>query len=621
MLKKILSFLLIIFLFLGASGEKKKKKKKNKKRRVVPAWSIREVERDKVICFALYTVNNNILKLTAQLYPLKQGEDRIVRLEIKENGIWKEISRTKVNENKYFELPDDDTRSWTAHFRIEKWDMTKDHPYRVRHGEKAVYEGLIRKDPVDKNVIKVAGFTGNSNRDRKQRNDIIKNIKAQDVDLLFFSGDQSYDHRYHLDAWLLFGRQFGEIIKDRPTICLPDDHDVGQGNIWGAGGKKASSASGNDGGYYWPVRYVNEVQRAQTSHMPDPYDPTPIRRNISVYYTAFNWGGVSFAVIEDRKWKTGPKGLIPKMGPRPDHINDPDYDPKLVDVEGAVLYGERQLKFLREWAKDWKGIYFKTVLSQTVLANAAHLHGSKEARLVADLDSNGWPQSGRNRALKEMRKCFAFHLNGDQHLATVIHHGIENWNDSSYSFCVPSIVNYYPRSWMPLNKGKNREEGSLEHAGEFLDPFRNKITMKAYANPNEDNYKAAGYGLVKFNKKTRKITMECWPRKVDVTDPNAKQFPGWPITIDQADNYAREPAAFLPLLDITGTVDPIVQVIYEKNNEIVYTLRIKGNSFRPKVFKKGKYTIIVKDDEKKIKRLEGINSLDPGKKKVIKIKL
>ena len=33
--------------------------------------TIPEVPRDKVICFALYTVQNNVLKLTAQLYPLK----------------------------------------------------------------------------------------------------------------------------------------------------------------------------------------------------------------------------------------------------------------------------------------------------------------------------------------------------------------------------------------------------------------------------------------------------------------------------------------------------------------------------------------------------------------------
>ena len=58
---------------------------------------------------------------------------------------------------------------WSAHFRIEKWDNTKDVPYRLRHGEKATFEGLIRKDPVDKDVITVANMSCNSSRTPGQR--------------------------------------------------------------------------------------------------------------------------------------------------------------------------------------------------------------------------------------------------------------------------------------------------------------------------------------------------------------------------------------------------------------------------------------------------------------------
>ena len=49
-----------------------------------------------------------------------------------------------------------------------------------------------------------------------------------------------------------------------------------------------------------------------------------------------------------------------------------------------------------------------------------------------------------------MRKSFALHIGGDQHLATVIHHGIDDYGDANWSFCVPSIVNYYNRWWWPL---------------------------------------------------------------------------------------------------------------------------------------------------------------------------
>ncbi|MEM8954104.1 MAG: hypothetical protein AAGD22_08145 [Verrucomicrobiota bacterium] len=548
------------------------------------ALVIPEVARDEVICFALYTVQDEIMKMTAVLYPLGEGESREVRLEVEESsGEWKEIATAAVNEE-----------GWTALFRLEDWDHGRDWPYRVRHGEAAIYEGLIRRDPVDKDEIVVAAFTGNSNKDRGPREDIIANIKAQDPDLLFFSGDQSYDHTKHTAAWLLFGRQFGEIIKDRPTVSIPDDHDVGQGNLWGQGGIVSTLKGGADGGYVMPPEYVNMVQRAQTGNLPDPYDPTPVAQGITVFYTSLNVGGIDFAIIEDRKFKTGPAGLIPRQGPRPDHINDPDYDRATVDVPEAILLGERQLAFLRAWGQDWEGSDMKCVLSQTIFAGGAHLHGKLGGRLLADLDSNGWPQSGRARAWEEMRRCFSFHLAGDQHLATVIHHGLNSWEDSGYSFCVPSIVNYYGRWWWPLEEPQaGGAAATLEFAGRYYDGLGNKVTMQAYANPTEDNFKAAGHGLVRFNKRTREITMECWPRFVDVADVEAKQFEGWPITISQADNYNREAIAHLPELVFEGAERPVVQVVKDDTGEVVYTVRAWGERYRPKVFQEGNYTVLL----------------------------
>ena len=580
---------------------------------------IPEVPRDKVICFALYTVDSKILKMTAQLYPLKDGEDRSVRLEIKKGRKWKQISKAKVIED-----------GWTATFRVKKWDSTKDIEYRLAHGKSAYYTGTILNDPVDKDTIVVAAFTGNSINPGHggdiPKTDIIANIKKLKPDLLFFSGDQVYDHHRHYAAWLKFGRDFGEIIRNIPTVTIPDDHDVGQANLWGAGGKVSNTRAGHDGGYAAPVEYVKMVERAQTSHLPDPYDPTPIQRGIGVYYTSLTVGRVSFAIIEDRKFKSGPQGLVPRQGPRPDHIRNPNYDPKSVDVPGAKLLGERQLKFLSEWAADWRGSDMKCVLSQTIFCGGAHLHGSRKNRLHADLDSNGWPQTGRNKALKELRKGFAFMLAGDQHLGTIVHHGVDEWNDSGYSFCVPSIANLYLRWWAPLEPGRNREEGMPEYLGEFLDGFGNKVTMLAVANPGEmENHdklttRSAGFGVVKFNKKRREIKIECWPRNVDITDTTVKQYPGWPRTIKQQDNYGRKAVAYLPKVKVSGMTDPVVQVIDEANGEIVYTIRIKGTSLRPKVFRTGKYTIKVgEQDAGKMKTLKKVQSIAPGKRQTVEV--
>ena len=482
-----------------------------------------DVSRDQVVAFGIYTVSDNTLKLTAQLYPLYPDETREVRLEVKEGNQWKEIQRQTVNDI-----------GWAALFRVAKWDHTRDVPYRLRHGERAMFEGLIRKDPVNKGEITLAALSCNSNKDRGMRENYVRNINHQNPDLVFFAGDQSYDHTEHTAAWLKFGLQFRDVFRQRPCISIPDDHDIGQGNLWGEGGKKAERKAGDDGGYFYHPEYVKMVERAQTSHLPDPYDPTPVQQGIGVYYTNLIVGGVDFAIIEDRKFKSGPAGKIPQQGPRPDHINNPDYDPKTIDLPNLMLLGERQLIFLDNWAEQQDGVAMKAVLSQTGFCGGAHLHGSKENRLHADLDSNGWPQSGRNRALEAIKKAKAVHIAGDQHLATIIKHGIDKFDDGPWAFVVPASVNdYYSRWWWPLDEqaGANPPANNpLPWVGGYQDGFDNLITVHAYANPDSPSH-GAGYGFVRFDKAKQEVTFECWPRNADVTRPDAEQFRAWPKTV------------------------------------------------------------------------------------------
>ncbi|MEX2044083.1 MAG: hypothetical protein WD941_01945, partial [Opitutus sp.] len=95
-------------------------------------------------------------------------------------------------------------------------------------------------------------------------------------------------------------------------------------------------------------------------------------------------------------------------------------------------------------------------------------------------------------------------------------------------------------------------------------------------------------------------------RGVDVTQPGAGQYPGWPIAISQTDNYGRAAAAWLPRLRC-NTLDPVVQVVDEANGEVVYTLRIKGREFSPKVFRDGSYTVRVGEGAQR-KEFKGIRS-------------
>ena len=106
-----------------------------------------------------------------------------------------------------------------------------------------------------------------------------------------------------------------------------------------------------------------------------------------------------------------------------------------------------------------------------------------------------------------------------------------------------------------------------------------------------------------------------------MSDEN-EQYDGWPVTIQQADNYGRKAAGYLPKIEIMECQNPVVQVIDESNDEVIYTMRIKGTSYRPKVFDlKTSYTVGVGTnlDADNVKVFE--NLLPEYKKEVIQVKL
>ncbi|GGZ71720.1 alkaline phosphatase D family protein [Algibacter mikhailovii] len=557
------------------------------------------------IAFAMYTVHENTVKITAQFHPIKNFSPFSATLEIEENGEWVKKAESDIIYPGY-----------TAPFRIDNWDDTKAQKYRIAYNNEAFYEGIIKKNPVDKDEFVLVALTCNSMYPEHggdlPKDDIVKNILKLDPDLIFFSGDQVYEHSEHYLAWLKFGREFSEIFRNTPVVITPDDHDIGQGNYWGENGKKADSRRGISGGYYMPIEYIKEVERAQTSHLPDPYDPTPIERGIGVYYTDLTWGGISFAIIEDRKFKTGLTKLAkahPDVFPKGPYeaIFNSKVDTKQFDMEGAKLLGDKQLKFLEAWTTDWENAEMKTVLSQTALAMVDNYTGKYDRELIADFDSNGWPQSGRNKALKVIRKSFSPTITGDTHLGAVTKMGIDNWGDAGYNFTTPAIANYWLRWWQPKIPGKNRAKNSPTYTGEFLDGFHNKITVKAVANPTlpeikEGGYlstRAAGFGVIRYNKPSRKITFEAWARNVDIHAPNAQQYPGWPITISQEDNFTIADGFQLPTLKISKE-DQVVTVKDKYTKAVISSIRIKGNTYQPKVIHNGNYLIEVGEGSQKV---------------------
>jgi alkaline phosphatase D len=618
------------------------------------------------ILFTQYTLSDSIMKMTAQMPPVGDKDPQTVRMEIQAGEqSWQTLGDAKI-----------DSLARTATFRVENWNSRSDINYRLSYGplmaggEERIYtyEGTVRKEPWDQEDFVVAAFTGNNDLGFPN-SDIMKQLLYHDPDLLFFSGDQIYEgvggygiQRLPLNTaaldylrkWYIYGWTYRDLMKNRPTVSIPDDHDVYHGNIWGEAGKAAPShLSGYEaqdpGGYRMLPAWVNMVQRTQTSHLPDPYDPTPVKQGIGVYYCAMNYAGISFAILEDRKFKSAPKPLLPQAEIENGWATNKKFNAKQeADIPGAVLLGDRQLNFLHEWSKDWRNhTWMKVALSQTIFANVATLPREEtysdkivpKLRIlkedeypaddipVSDMDSNGWPQSGRNKALQELRRCFALHIAGDQHLGSIIQYGIDKWHDAGYAFCVPAISNVWPRRWYPSEDGKNRPANAPRYTGDFEDGFGNKISVLAVSNPVFTGLKpsrlydrATGYGIVRFNRMTRDIIIECWPRLADSYMADSEQYTGWPIKINQIDNSIQSAAFNLPEINIQGLTDPVVQVIDESNDEVVYTLRIRGDKFQPKVYHAGSYRLKIGDPgSAKVKEIRNIPVLKKGTRRTIQV--
>ncbi len=532
------------------------------------AFSVTPANEFGPILWSMYSLSDSrsadgfVMKISALTGPMGAQDSQAVELHVQRGGSWQSLGAAKLD-------PD----AWVATFRIPKWNEKIATPYKLIYREKhrdgtetpREWTGTIKANPAGR-ALRMAAMTC-QNDYAFPYEPVAKNVAKMDPDLVFFSGDQIYESHggfgiirepaprailNYLRKFYQFGWAFREVMRDAPTLCLPDDHDVFQGNIWGEAGAKmnvgAEDGASSAGGYREPAQMINVVHRTNVSHHPDPFDPTPVLQGISVYFGDMVYGGVSFAILSDREWKSGPDRVSTWSG-RADHVTDPSFDCRTLDKPGLVLLGERQEEFLKKWAQDWRGHTLKAVLSQTLFAAVATHHGGSDSYLKADLDSGSWPQTPRNRAIEIMRPAMALHINGDQHLATMTQYGTAKQRDSMWSFCTPAIAAGYPRWWRPDEVGiahQNRPKHALPHTGEFIDAFGNKVYVYAVGNPvvgkapnryEKAQEKGSGFGLVTFDTAKKTYLIESFRFLIDSTDGKpTNQFPGWPVTIQQKEN-------------------------------------------------------------------------------------
>jgi hypothetical protein len=582
-----------------------------------------EPERHLAILGAMHTLSRGTLKLTAQLSPIDLSENPLVFLDVREGGSWVPLASARIDNT-------DNLSSYTATFSIPDWNDEVDTDYRLRVNlGDTDYEwtGTIRRDPVDQEEVVIAMTTCQRINDNNLQNNgfdwspvmlwqphelTYRHLAKHHPDVFLAHGDQIYegqptrpdkssarnrqlDYLYKWNLWVLQSR---ELTRKIPTIAIPDDHDVFQGNLWGEGG--IATANQNSGGYTEPASWVRLVERTQTSHLPDPdpynamQPPPTVAQGIKVYFTGVTYGRLGFAVLEDRKFKTG--------------SSSPP-----ANLDQQHLLGERQYEFLRNWNEDWRGQDLKLVVSQSPMATLRTHASSGYNYGLNDRDSHGWPVHRRNEAWRLWRKSRMFQLAGDQHLATLTHHGADAPRDAGISFTAPAVANFFPRIFDPVNHSRGTTSTVSPFVGDYffdgngtlpdgITPNRTANDPHHFAmlaagnsqeyyqttrgiNPANLHDRGAGYGITRVNRRTREITFECWPVHVDPDEPSTgTQFPGWPQTFRQNDNDGRTPIGYLPLIDTQWRIAPVIRVFDEATNELVHAMRIRGTRYRPPVF-------------------------------------
>ncbi len=568
------------------------------------------------ILWCQYTLSDNILKLSAQFAPIG-NDSKIASLYV--NG--KQVASEEI-----------DKYGNNAIFKINNWKSKIDHKYKVvyisKNKEEFSYSGLIRKDLDDEKII-VASLSCSDDVGFPHQ-DLVNNVMAHRPDVYLFHGDQIYERvggygvKYsnkldYLNKWYIWGWSFRDCIRNRPAVIIPDDHDVFHGNLWGEGGKRADVSLGwgyagqDDGGYKEPPDFVNLVHRTQTGHLPDPYDATPALNDISVYYTNMNYAGISFAILGDRQWKSAPKNKLPVAEIENGWPQNKNWNAKTDAYHpDAELLGARQEVFLEQWVEDWAAnIQFKVVVSQSPFCNVATLpkdiyHDKyvpglpryrkgeypPDDRPVADFDANAWPQNKRDKAIKIIRKAFAIHLTGDQHLGSTGQYGVDDFGDAGYWVSSPAVSNLWPRRWFPAEIAPSgRGKDDARYKGDYEDGFGNKITVKAVANPHDIDLepervydKAPGYSIIVFDKIKRKIEAAVWPRWASPENEIGFNAPydDWPIAIDPLANYGRRPIGFLKKIKVNG--NEVLKLFSENSGELIYAINPPAGEFRPMVF-------------------------------------
>ena len=498
------------------------------------------------VLWTQYTLSADTLKLLAHFAPVERKPVPMARLDLMAGTEWIAAASAPV-----------DPRTRTALFRLGPWDGSRPVRYRVVlawQGRDHEWSGTIRADPRRDTSLDVAVFARDAGYAFPMRR-LVDQVQGQDPDLLFIAGGQ-IDAAYggfgvqrapledacldYLGRLHRFGWAWRDLLKDRPSVILPSSHDLCQDHLWGEGGRAAARPEAMDddeGGYAMPARWVDVVQHTQSGHLPDPVDPTPADQGIGVLFTALDFGGLPVAILEDRKFRTAPATAF-------NGLDRTTLTAAAADPADAKLLGKRQEMFLEMWAAGSASAPLRLVLAQTLLCQPTTHAGPGFEPAGFDWDCGGWPKNKRDLVLSFLRGAPTLMLHGGGGPGLLVRQGGAAHDDGPLALLVPGTANARPGAWWPSAAGTDRMPGAPSWTGRFTDPFGNRFTVLAAANPDRGSEhldpaavdpgilaraRGSGYGLVRIDRARKELTFEMWRHPVAGSVPG--MFDGFPVVV------------------------------------------------------------------------------------------
>lgn len=386
-----------------------------------------------LIAGVLFTISEGKLKLSVYFPPLHPRERRNAILLVEGNGVKRRKKKCHIS-----------ALTWHCTFIVENINDAKTWKYRVvyrpkKKGKKYVYSGQIPKQ-VGYPRIAALGCFGFDNTKNKSK--LVEAVLDTKPDLLVLSGDQTYLHDHLVLGFLELVYTINELTRSRPTIVQMDDHDYAEGNIWGAGLNTVENDDSGKGFLVLPVCFINAVQRMMMGHDPEPATDATLDNGITIHYTNYVYGNVDFAVLEARKFKNK-----------------------------KTILGSGQEQWLKGWCSDRDlKKRLKVVLAQTPFYQLGTevtnykpdemgtTIGAKE-----NVDTNGGPREGWERAMDILSGCTPLIISGDQHLSIAVEYEGKDIVDCASPAAINDI-------WWRMNQnevGKSHTDG-WEHPYKLL---------------------------------------------------------------------------------------------------------------------------------------------------------